>query len=111
MDDMAKASRSQALLDSIQDLIALDHDVADAVSSIALATPKTVMVPVSPVAFMPGTIIGGNVMVGLGQDYYIERTGRQARCILERRMAGAASFSGKYRTLENKVRGYITPAT
>lgn len=47
------------------------------------------MVPLTEVAFMPGTIAGESVMVGLGQDYYVERTPREAQAVLERRMAGA----------------------
>lgn len=40
------------------------------------------------VAFMPGTIAGGSVMVGLGQDYYVERTPKEAQAVLQRRAAG-----------------------
>lgn len=86
-NDAVKASQSQALVDSIEDLISLERDVSSAISSISL-TPTPVMVPLSPVGFMPGMIVGGNVMVSLGQDYYVERTPQQARDILERRISG-----------------------
>lgn len=46
------------------------------------------MVPLTEVAFMPGTIAGGSVMVGLGQDYYVERTPKEAQAVLQRRIAG-----------------------
>lgn len=91
MGDITKASRSQVLVDSIHGLIALEHDVSDTITSTnASNSVKRVMVPLSPVAFMPGTLTGGNVMVGLGQNYYVERTSQQARSILERRITGAA---------------------
>lgn len=91
MDGAAKSSRSQALTDSIYDLIALERDVSGAISSIA-STYTQVMVPVTPVAFMPGRIAsdkGTSVMVGLGQDYYVRRTPHQAQRILDRRISGA----------------------
>lgn len=47
-----------------------------------------VMVPVTEVGFMPGTVASESVMVGLGQDYYAERTPREAQAILRRRMDG-----------------------
>lgn len=83
-----KTTRSQALIDSINELIALERDVSGAISSMTTAAAD-VMVPVTPVAFMPGTIAGGNVMVGLGQDYYVERTPHQAQDVLQRRITGA----------------------
>lgn len=46
------------------------------------------MVPVTEVAFMPGTVASESVMVGLGEDYYVERSPREARTILRRRMEG-----------------------
>lgn len=49
------------------------------------------MVPVTEVAFMPGTVAGDSVMVGLGEDYYVERTPRKAQEILRRRMEGVCS--------------------
>lgn len=86
-NDAVKAGGSQTLVDSIQDLISLERDVSSAIASIS-STPTPVMVPVSPVGFMPGTIVGTNVLVSLGQDYFVERTPQQARGILERRIAG-----------------------
>lgn len=44
--------------------------------------------PLTEVAFMPGTIAGESVMVGLGQDYYVERTAPEAQAVLQRRIAG-----------------------
>lgn len=88
-DDTIKASQSQALVDSIQELISLEQDVSSAIGSLASdSTPRNVFVPMSPVGFMRGTIVGGNVMVGLGQDYFVERTPQQAQKILQRRIAG-----------------------
>eukprot|EP00752_Nemacystus_decipiens_P006076 g5484.t1 len=55
------------------------------------------MVPLTEVAFMPGTIAGGSVMVGLGQDYYVERTPKEAQAVLQRRIA---DLSGQARVLE-----------
>ncbi|CAM9592642.1 unnamed protein product [Scytosiphon promiscuus] len=46
------------------------------------------MVPVTEVAFMPGIIASDTVMVGLGQDYYVERRPQDAQAVLRRRMAG-----------------------
>lgn len=91
MDNTTKATRSQALIDSIHELIALERDVSGAIASIASTTAPAadVMVPVTPVAFMPGTITGASVMLGLGQDYYVERTPRQAQDVLQRRITGA----------------------
>lgn len=90
MDTAGKARRSQALVDSIHELINLERDVSGAIASTQRRSTdaQKVMVPVTPVAFMPGTLTGGSVMVGLGQDYYVERTLQQAQSILERRIAG-----------------------
>lgn len=88
MDNLAKARRSQALLDSIHGLIALEHDVSGAIKSTFCETPRKVMVPLTPVAFMPGTITSESVMVGLGQEYYVERTSQQAQDVLQRRISG-----------------------
>lgn len=37
---------------------------------------------------MPGTVASESVMVGLGQDYYVERTPREAQAVLQRRISG-----------------------
>ncbi|CAN0398103.1 unnamed protein product, partial [Scytosiphon promiscuus] len=47
------------------------------------------MVPVTEVAFMPGIIASDTIMVGLGQDYYVERRPQDAQAVLRRRMGGA----------------------
>lgn len=57
-------------------------------SCLIYSCPNKVMVPLTEVAFMPGTIAGGSVMVGLGQDYYVERTPKEAQAVLQRRIAG-----------------------
>lgn len=88
MDNLAKARRSQALLDSIHELIALERDVSGAINSTFRDNPRKVMVPLTPVAFMPGTITSESVMVGLGQEYYVERTSKQAQEVLQRRITG-----------------------
>lgn len=88
MDHLAKARRSQALLDSIHELIALERDVSGAIDYTFRKTPRKVMVPLTPVAFMPGSITSESVMVGLGQEYYVERTSQQAQGVLRRRIAG-----------------------
>lgn len=80
---------SQALVDSIHDLIKVQQDVAD---SLSWQGTTTVMIPVSPVAFMPGEIIGESALVSLGQDYYVDRSFAQAKQILERRLSGALRF-------------------
>lgn len=62
-----------------------------------------VMVPLTEVAFMPGTIAGETVMVGLGQDYYVERTPREAQAVLQRRIAGVYVRGKRNPTLEVEV--------
>lgn len=95
-DDTIKASQSQALLDSIQELISLERDVSSAIGSLASdSTSRNVVVPMSPVGFMRATIVGRNVMVGLGQDYFVERTPQQARKILQRRIAGGVCMHSR----------------
>jgi len=37
---------------------------------------------------MPGTLASERVMVGLGQDYYVERTPQEAQAVLRRRISG-----------------------
>ena len=88
MDNLVKARRSQALLDSIHELIALERDVSGAIHSTFREIPRKVMIPLTPVGFMPGTITSKSVMVGLGQEYYVERTSQQAHEVLQRRIAG-----------------------
>lgn len=85
MDDAVKAGRSQALVDSIEELISLERDVSDAITQ---RSDPQVMVPVTPVAFMRGKIVDERVVMGLGQDYYVERTPTQAKDVLDRRIAG-----------------------
>lgn len=92
MDNLAKARRSQALLDSIHELIALERDVSSAINSTFRETSRKVMVPLTPVAFMPGTITSESVMVGLGQEYYVERTSKQAQQVLQRRITGVWNY-------------------
>lgn len=76
------------MLDSIHELIALERDVSGAINSTFRDNPRKVMVPLTPVAFMPGTITSESVMVGLGQEYYVERTSKQAQEVLQRRITG-----------------------
>ncbi|CAM9928313.1 unnamed protein product [Pylaiella littoralis] len=105
MDAAIKARRSQALIDSIEELIALEGDVSRATeccnpTAAQQAPQPQVMVPVTEVGFMPGTVAGESVMVGLGQDYYAERTPREAQAILRRRMD---DLSGQARVLAEGV--------
>lgn len=89
MGDIREVMRSQSLVDSMHELIENQKDVVNALDYTANNSPPSrVMLPVTGVAFMPGTIIGEPVMVGLGDDYYVERTSRQAKDILERRTLG-----------------------
>ncbi|CAM9877373.1 unnamed protein product, partial [Ectocarpus fasciculatus] len=87
MDVAAKAKKSQALIDSIEELIALEADVSVATDCCQQQREPEVMVPLTEVAFMHGTVAGESVMMGLGQDYFVERTPGQARAVLRRRMA------------------------
>lgn len=89
MDGIREAMRSQSLVDSIHELIENQKDVVSALGYTANSDPPSrVMLPVTGVAFMLGTIIGESIMVGLGGDYYVERTSCQAKKILERRASG-----------------------
>eukprot|EP00903_Cladosiphon_okamuranus_P014461 g13417.t1 len=99
MDISSKARKSQALIDSIEDLIALERDVSLATERCQRTNgqPQQVMVPMTEVAFMPGTIAGDSVLVGLGQDYFVERTPKEAQAVLRRRIA---DLSGQARILE-----------
>ena len=89
MNEIMEARRSQTLLDSIHELIANQQEV---VKTLALTStkhsPPRVMLPMTGVAFMPATVACGSVLVGLGGDYYVERTPQQAQKILERRISG-----------------------
>ncbi|CAN0190326.1 unnamed protein product [Ectocarpus sp. 8 AP-2014] len=87
MNVAAKAKKSQALIDSIEELIALEADVSLATESCQQQREPEVMVPLTEVAFMHGTVAGESVMMGLGQDYFVERSPEQARAVLRRRMA------------------------
>lgn len=85
MDYAARATRSQALLDSMHQVLDLERDVSEAITTVDGAH---VMVSLTPVAFIPGTIVGKNVLVGLGDNFYVERTPRRAQEILQRRIEG-----------------------
>ena len=65
------------------------------------------MVPLTEVAFMPGTIAGGSVMVGLGQDYFVERTPKEAQAVLQRRIAGARVLACVYRIRDLEARRQV----
>lgn len=89
MDGIREVMRSQSLVDSMHELIENQKDVVNALGYTANSGPPSrVMLPLTGVAFMPGTIVGESVMVGLGGDYYVERTSHQAKSILERRTLG-----------------------
>lgn len=77
--------RMQSLSNSLHELVTLDQEVCEAVPS---ACSSRVMIPLSPVAFMPGVILGKTVMVGLGQSLYVERSPKQAQGIFKRRIQG-----------------------
>ncbi|CAM9540832.1 unnamed protein product [Ectocarpus sp. 6 AP-2014] len=87
MDVAAKAKKSQALIDSIEELIALEADVSLATQCFQQQREPEVMVPLTEVALMHGSVAGESIMMGLGQDYFVERTPEQAREVLRRRMA------------------------
>lgn len=54
---------------------------------IRLKTRHDIMVPLGPKAFMPGQIVHTNeVLVLLGENYFVERTAKQASGIIERRL-------------------------
>jgi prefoldin alpha subunit len=52
-------------------------------------TKRSAMIPVGKLAFMPGTIIHTNeILVLLGEQYFAERSAKQALDILHRRKEG-----------------------
>lgn len=105
MDTTAEAIRSQAVLDSIQDLILSQNHVVEAMGSVDIGGGAEVMVDVVPggVAFMPGQIVSPSVLVGLGGNLYVERTSHQALEILLRRNAGTSLFSRATRRTQKSV--------
>ena len=52
-----------------------------------------IMVPISKVAFMPGKLIHTNeVLVLLGDNWFVDRSAQQACQIIDRRLVGVQNF-------------------
>lgn len=85
MDQKIRGTQAQALIDSLRELVATGREVDDVITT---APSNNVMVPLSPVAYMSGVISGSNILMSLGQDYYVERTQQQTKAILQRRIEG-----------------------
>ncbi|CAM9229385.1 unnamed protein product [Discosporangium mesarthrocarpum] len=82
---VAKAHRARSLVDSIQELLDQYHEVSNLLDQ-GSYNGKEVMVPLTPVAFMPATICSPNVTVHIGENYFVPRKPHQAKQIIERRI-------------------------
>lgn len=61
--------------------------ISCSVRPVLLQTRHSIMVPLGPMAFMPGELVHTNeLMVLLGDNYFVERSGAQAAEIMQRRI-------------------------
>lgn len=90
---MARPDRPQAIEETEAQLaryVSLQQDYEGLKGTLQTLPDKTehdVMVPIGKHAFFPGQLVHTNeIMVLLGDNYFIERSARQATSIAERRL-------------------------